>query len=275
MAVNYATNYSKAVDERFTLGAQTNNAINRDYDWAGAKTVTVFGMGVATMNDYTMNGQARYGVPAELDNTVQEMTLTKDRSFTFTIDQRNYNDTQMTMEAGKALRRQIDEVIIPEIDTYRLSKIVAGAGTNATPANIDKSNAYEKFLDGTSALINKKVPLKGLVAYVSTNFYKQIKLDSSFIKASDLAQEMLIKGQVGAVDGVPIVYIPDVYLPNKVEFVITHPMATTAVEKLVEYKTHENPPGINGWLVEGRIYYDAFVLNNKKGAIYVHKNATV
>lgn len=38
--------------------------------------------------------------------------------------------------------------------------------------------------------------------------------------------------------------------------------------KLESYKTHEDPPGINGTLVEGRICYDAFVLENKKKAIY-------
>jgi hypothetical protein len=42
---------------------------------------------------------------------------------------------------------------------------------------------------------------------------------------------------------------------------------------LSEYKIHDNPPGINGWLVEGRVYYDAFVLENKKSAIYVFKTA--
>ena len=50
-------------------------------------------------------------------------------------------------------------------------------------------------------------------------------------------------------------------------------MATTSPVKLSEYKIHDNPPGINGWLVEGRVYYDAFVLENKKSAIYVFKTA--
>ena len=47
----------------------------------------------------------------------------------------------------------------------------------------------------------------------------------------------------------------------------------TSPVKLADYKIHENPQGINGWLVEGRIYYDAFVLNNKKAAIYLSKQA--
>jgi len=43
----------------------------------------------------------------------------------------------------------------------------------------------------------------------------------------------------------------------------------TCFQSWLLYKQHENPQGINGWLVEGRIYYDAFVLKNKKTAIYV------
>jgi hypothetical protein len=62
-------------------------------------------------------------------------------------------------------------------------------------------------------------------------------------------------------------------LPAGVDFILTNKIAAIAPTKLTEYKTHDNPPGINGWLVEGRLYYDTFVLNNKKKAIYVHKSA--
>ena len=84
---------------------------------------------------------------------------------------------------------------------------------------------------------------------------------------------MLLKGQMGEVDGIPIITVPRSYLPENTAFMLTNPIATTAPVKLSEYKVHDNPPGINGWLVEGRVYYDAFVLNNKKKAIYVHKTA--
>lgn len=53
---------------------------------------------------------------------------------------------------------------------------------------------------------------------------------------------------------------------------ITHPVATVAPTKLEEYKIHQDPPGISGELVEGRIVYDAFVLDNKKMAIYYVAN---
>jgi len=39
---------------------------------------------------------------------------------------------------------------------------------------------------------------------------------------------------------------------------------------LLRYEPCDNPPGINGWLVEGRIVYDCYVLDSKKNGVYVH-----
>jgi len=47
-----------------------------------------------------------------------------------------------------------------------------------------------------------------------------------------------------------------------------HPIATVAPTKLDEYKIHPDPPGISGSLCEGRVVYDAFVLENKAKALY-------
>jgi hypothetical protein len=46
-------------------------------------------------------------------------------------------------------------------------------------------------------------------------------------------------------------------------------------KKLAEYKEHLDPPGVSGVLVEGRVYYDAFVTERKKVAIGVHRSALV
>ncbi len=151
--------------------------------------------------------------------------------------------------------------------------MVAGAGTTVTDDTIEATNAYESFLDGTSTLTENKVPLTGRIAYVTPTLYKFLKLDDNFIKASDIAQNMLITGQVGTVDGVAIIVVPASYLPANVNFVITHRVATCAPKKLEEYRTHMDPPGISGVLVEGRMIHDAFVMEQKKKAIYVSKSA--
>lgn len=83
---------------------------------------------------------------------------------------------------------------------------------------------------------------------------------------------MRLKGVIGDLDGLNVIKIPAARLPKKFGFMIVHPCATVAPTKLEEYKIHENPPGISGNLVEGRIVYDAFVLDNKKMAIFYEEN---
>ena len=274
MAINYAEKYSPQVDERFKLGSLTTALVNNAYDWLGVATVKVYSVPTAEMNDYTLTGSNRYGTPAELNNEVQEMTLAKDRSFTFTIDKKSKDDTMGVMAAGAALARQIDEVIIPEIDAYRISKLVAGAQTANVIKDVavTKANAYEKFLAVQEILDNKKVPAGGRICMCTPGYYNMLKLDEAFTKKGDMATKIAINGLVGEVDGVYIIKAPKSYFPENVNFLITNPIVMPAPIKLTEYKIHDDAPGISGHLVEGRIRYDAFVLDQKKDAIGVCQN---
>lgn len=271
MSINYAEKYSSKVDERFTLGSLTNGLVNSEYDWIGVETVKVYSIPTVAMNDYSLSGTSRYGTPSELGNEVQEMKVQKDRSFTFTIDRKSYDDTQMTMEAGRALRRQIDEVVIPEVDTYRIAALVAGAPEgNAKAGALSSSNAYASFLEVQEVLDDNKVPTAGRICIGRPKFINQIKQDEAFVKRGDMATQIAISGVIGEIDGVPIIKAPASYFPANVDFIITNPIAMPSPVKLQEYKIHTDAPGISGWLVEGRVRYDAFVLNEKKDAIGVH-----
>lgn len=273
MAINYAAKYSPVVDDAFRLGSLTQAAFGAKYDFEGVKTVNIYSNGTSALNDYKMSGSDRYGTPDELANAVQTVTISQDKSFTYTIDRANYDDTMMTIEAGKSLRDELDLVVIPNRDAYNLSVLVSGAGTTATAVTPTKSNAYSLFLEGTKTLGNNKVPAVGRIAFVSYDYYNLIKQDSSFVKSGDVSQNMLVTGSVGMIDGVNVIPIPDSYLPANVYLILTHPMAAAAPEKLAEYKTHTDAPGISGWLIEGRVRYDAFVLDQKKMAIYVQGKA--
>lgn len=275
MAINYAEKYSAKVDEAFALESKTNGAVNNDYDFAGVNVVNVYSIPTQALEDYDMGAKgSRYGTASELQDTKQTLTLSRDRSFTFTIDRKNLDDTMGTKAAGEALARQIREQVIPELDTYTLAKMAEGAGKTTNNETITKTTAYEKFLAGQEALGDAKVPLTGRIAFVSYGMYNFLKQDAAFIKQSDASQAITVNGQVGIVDGTAIVPVPRTYLPEGVNFIITHPVAVVRPVKLEDYKIHDNPPGISGFLVEGRIRYDAFVLNNKKNAIYVSTSAS-
>lgn len=272
MAINLAAKYSPKIDERFTKESQALMACSNDYEFNGVKTVKVYSIPTAGMTDYGRTGSARYGTPDELQDTIQEMTLTKDRAFTFTIDRGNKIQSMMVKEAGKALSRQLSEVVIPEIDTYIFGKLATTATTkgNLNTEAITKTNAYEMFLKGQEKLGNNLVPDSGRVAFCSYNFANLVKQDSAFMRYANTSQEMLIKGVIGEVDGTKIVKVPSSRLPVGCAFILTHPIAAVAPKQLESYKTHTDPPGINGDLVEGRMIYDCFVLDSKANAVYYH-----
>ena len=256
LCLNYAEKYSPIVDERFKIGPLTSGMVNNQYDWVGVKTVQVYSIPTSALTDYDITKAAnRYGTPAELQNDIQELAVTRDRSFTFTIDRKNHDDSMMVMEAATALRRQIDERVIPELDTYRIAALVSGAkaGNVFDKAAASAANAYNLFLDGQEALDNGLVPQGGRFAIVTPKFLNYIKLSDNFVKKGAMAQEIAITGVVGEIDGVYIIKAPASYFPTKVNCIITNNMVMPSPVKLEDYKIHQYPPGISGWLVEGRI----------------------
>lgn len=277
--VNYAVKYADAVDEKFKLGSLTAGIINNSFDWIGVETVKVFSRELAVLADYSLTGANRYGTPDELGNSVQELKVQQDKAFTYTIDRKTADDTNGTMEAAATLAENIDNLLIPAVDTYRISKIVAGAPTSGTYTKkshvvtkaITSSNAYEEFLAVQEILDDDKAPQGGRIAIVTPAYLTKIKLDPNFTKKGDMATQLSINGLVGEIDGVPCIKVPSSYMPEDVDFIITNPLASPAPTKLSEFKIHDNVPGISGSLVECRLRFDLFVLKNKADAIGVHK----
>ena len=281
MAVNYATKYASHVDERFRLGSLTEALINNNFEWLGVKTVKIFSRNLATLNDYSTSGSNRYGTPDELGNAEQEMTITQDKSFTYTIDAASEQDTNGTMEAAATLAENIDNLVIPAMDTYRLSVLAAKAPTEGTHTKkshiitkaVTNANAYEEFLACQEVIDDDKAPQGGRIAVVTPAYLNKIKLDDHFTKPRDIRQNIAINGFAGDIDGVPVIKVPTSYMPANFDFIITNPIACPSPVKLQEFKINYNAPGISGALVEARGRYDAFGLDKKTEASAVHKSA--
>ena len=85
---------------------------------------------------------------------------------------------------------------------------------------------------------------------------------------TDIGNELRLRGVLAMLDGCSVIKVPAIRLPEAFGFMIAHPCATVAPTKLESYVVHKNPPGISGYLLEGRVCYDAFVLDNKAKALY-------
>lgn len=270
MAVtDYAAKYSNAVDEKFRGEAKSEETINHDYDFVGAKTVKVYRIETSAMGDYARTGSNRYGTPEELDAAADEMTMTQDRSFTFTIDKMNEDETAGALQAGSALARQLEEVVIPEIDGYRFAAMATGAGTKET-GTLTKETIAPAITAATEVMDDERVPITNRFLVVTSAVYKLMKDSKDIALDTDVGQDMKLKGVIAYFDGMDVIKVSSKDMPANANFIAGHTSATVAPVKLAEYKIHDNAPGISGSLVEGRVYYDAFVLTNKKKGLYYH-----
>lgn len=270
MAKIYTEKFAEKIDERFSPTTVTHAATNNNYDFVGAKTVKVTSINTVALGDYDRD--KGYGAAKTIDNTVQELTMRKDRSFKIVLDKMDEEETKI--RAGEVLARQKREVIDPEMEKYRLGIMldVVTAGSNKITGAASKY--YENFLAANEKLDDADVPKAGRVAFVTPAFLNKLKLDANFIKASDLGQQMLLKGQVGEVDGVAILAAKKAWMEDntssttiKYDCLIAHKSATVAPVKLAEYKVITDSEDYSGTVFLGRIYYDCFVLNNKKAGL--------
>lgn len=283
MAIELVEKYMPYVDEQFTEESKKELLTNQDFTFSGAHSVKIYKASTGQMSDYGRTGPeegewSRYGKVQSLNMTTQTMQLKKDRSFTFAIDRLDEDETGGTLAAASALARQIREVVIPEVDTYTLGVMCASAGNKPNPVQLTSTNIFDEIFKAGIQLDNDNVPETGRALTVTPETLLLMKtckdgagryqeIVNTVISDTDRA-----RGVIGRLDGMDVIKVSAARLPENFGFMLSHPSATVAPEKLESYKTHNDPPGISGSLVEGRIVYDAFVLDNKKKAIYYQEN---
>lgn len=280
MAISLVTKFLPYVDEQFSTESKKSLLTNNDFKWTGAHTIKVYKVTTSSMNDYDRKGTgtgasgSRYGTVESLDATTEEFTLKKDRSFTFAIDKLDSDETEQQLQAASSLARQQREVVIPEVDTYVYGVMCEGAGYKPEPVKLTAANIYDEIIKANNELDNAEVPETGRYLVVTPDVYVLMKKSKDIVMETDISNELRVKGVIGMIDGLHVLKIPAKRLPVNFGFMLAHPCATVAPTKLEDYKVHEDAPGISGSLVEGRICYDAFVLENKTKAIYYQQNGT-
>lgn len=276
--INLASQIHKSVLERLSFDALTGNLFNKSLDMSfnGVKSVSYYSVGTAPINDYSRSGTNRYGTPTELDDFLQEMTMTQDKSATWTIDKGNQKEQFNIKQAQSTLKRQLRERFAPMIDKYRYDRWLGGAGIVAPMiAAPTKSTIVSSMVKMHYTLTGNAIPIKGRTYHVPIGQIDKLVLADEFHYSDALTTKILSNGEIGTFLGVPVKPVPDDYLPSGVYFACTYKPACISPVKLHDYKINTTPQGISGDLVEMRIIYDAFVDGTKASGIYVAANADV
>lgn len=276
--IELATQYAPYVDEIFTKESKIDILTNQDFSFTGAHSVKIYKISTSSMNDYDRNGKqsnySRFGDIKDLDATTEECTLKKDRSFTFVVDKLDNDETAGQLSGASALARQTRQVVVPEIDTYVYGVMCENAGTKPKAVTLTVENIYDEITKGTEVLDDADVPESERVLTVTPAVYRLMKKSPDITMQTDIGEDMRLKGVIANLDGMTVIKTSAARLPKDFGFMISHKSVTVAPKKLEEYRTHQDPPGISGELVEGRICYDAFVLENKAKGIYYQSQPT-
>lgn len=277
MAQNYAAAHLKKIDERYYRDSVIGSVINKGMrlDFNGKNSVTIYNVDTVPLYDYIRSGANRFGPLVELGTGTQTFTLSQDKSFTFTVDRGNLEDSQMVQEVAVAIKRQVREVNTPTQDIYVLG--VAGAyavaNSQGTTAATTNSNAYQQLIAQKAAMIDLLIAADNIHVFMSQTQYNLLRRDPEFKVASDGAYRDVKSGNVDTVDGMTLHVVPTSYLPANFGYLLIAEDVLIVPSKFDMVRTLGDVQGIDGWVAEGRQYYDAFIPTNKGKAIRYHKIA--
>lgn len=275
MAINLAVKYSDKIASMYTIGSLVAGKTSTDWDFSGVKTVKVYTPQTVEPVDYQREGTSRYGTPVEMGDVVQELTMTQDKSFSLVIDKGNNTEQALVKNAGRMLKLQTNERMVPMVDKYALARYANLAGTVAGITKPTKTTIIEALGTGAQVLDDGCVPADKRYVYLSGEMYNVLRQTSEFLGIETLGEKALAKGVVGEVFGMQVVKVPTSYLPAGCFFLITHRDAVVLPYKIRDAKVHQDPPGISGALLEGRSNYDAFVIGARCLGVYAAVDSTL
>ena len=279
MAINLITEYSTRLDERFKQKSLTEAHCGHDYSWDGVNSIVVYTIDNMAVQDYTLTGANRFtsgNAPTNIGDEVNTYTLAKKRSFSGIIEGVQNMDQKSIKKANALLRQTWDEVMVPEIDKYRLTTWANGAGlTVLNTTALTNQTIVRALLESQSKLNNKFVPRDGRVCFITETMAIETKLAEQLAHNDNFTTKALVNGECARLGGLPIVSVPDEWMPAGVEFMIKYKRATADPTKLKMLRALNQVQGIYGTVLEGLTRYDSFVLANKANGILVYAQSGV
>lgn len=267
--INYAEKYAGKIAECFTRDSFIKNNTLGTLDFSGGKTVRVTMLNTVPEVDYSRSGLSRYGTPTDVTDTIHEYTMTQDKAFNGIVDKGDASDQAISGKAGAWLRAQMREQCTPAADRYAFSQIAKFGHCGTVAAALDKTNVLDAVASSGAYMDEHLVPDDGRILYTPPDVYNAILLSDEFIRLDTLGSKSVSRGESGTLFGMKVIKVPSSILPKQVKFIAQLKSAVTMPYKLSETKVHTDPPGISGALIEGRHYYDCFVLGNKADGVYV------
>ena len=292
MSIALAAKYQPILDEVYKNASLTAfmDAKTKPVNFGGAAAVNVFKTSMVGLGNYARSTGYPVG---DVTGAWETLTLSKERGRAFSIDRMDDEET-LGMAFGTLAGEFIRTQVAPELDAYRFSTYASTTGIQevATPAALtDGAKVLAAFDVAMGKLDEKEVPAEGRKLFISSSCYNLLKGQLT----RTLSTETSADRRVFEIDGVEVIPVPQTRFykgitlvdgssaatggysktentGKNINFLLLHPSAVLQVTKLDSLKVFS--PEVNqtadAWLIQYRIYHDAFVYANKKEGIYSH-----
>lgn len=266
------------------LDAPTDSTVN----FAGANVVKVMKTEVVGLGTYSR----ATGYPkGDITLTWEALTLLASRGREFSIDRMDNEETlgqAFGTLAGEFIRTQV----APEVDAYRFAKYASWSGISTVAGATLDSTTILAAIDAAKAQMDAdEVPEEGRLLYMSTT--AKGALDGAVGRT--LGNERTVERRVQEFDGMEVIPVPQSRFKTAIDldagattsaggfapaagavdinFMIIYPPAVLQATKLDQLKVFD--PDTNqskdAWLLQYRLYHDAFLYDNKVDGVYLHK----
>lgn len=271
--INLHELYAKPMAMLYTHGSFLKGKTSTEYSWNGVESINITTPVTVPLNDYNRNASNnRYGTPTEMGDWVQRCPVTQLKSFSVTIDKANYNQQGLMKKAGRMMKAEVDEQVVPTIDKYAVNAWGHNAGKvvslNAAPS---KDDIIDHLAALEAAFNNAFVPISDRYVILPNTTVALYR--TAFDKLDTITDRLLLKGVVGKFGTMSIIGFPDDWMPANAHYVAFQRNSAIIADQVSDTVLHTNPPGIAGHLLEGLFVYDAFVVGARSKGVIVGANS--
>ena len=291
-SIALAQKFQPILDEIYKASSLTArmDAQTKPVNFAGANVVNVFKTNPIGLGTYSRVSGYKAG---QVVGAWETLTLATERGRAFVIDRMDDEET-LGMAFGTLASEFIRTEVAPEVDAYRFSKYASTASINGTAADLDANSIVAAIDTAKFELDKDEVPSEGRILYISDQCLNYLEGKVSRF----LGNENAVDKRVMRYSGMDVIMVPQTRFYTSVDlnagtdvdaggysksagakdinFMVIHPSAVLQVVKHAALKvfTPEENQTTDGWLIQYRIYHDAFVYANKLDGVYLHKKAS-
>ena len=273
MAINLVKKYHDKLVQALEYASQLSGKTTDEYKLDGGEGVYLTSLVPQALNNYNKAATSnRYGTPAEMQDTQQYIAWDYDKSYAITVDKANYQDGGYLKTAGAVIEEQNNDIVAPFIEQNFYAKLCGNAGKVVTGNAPSTSDILSRLAAIEAAFRNANIPKADRFVAVPTTVLQLFR--QSLTNCDNITDKMLLKGLVGRFGTLNVIEVADSDFLSDVYLVAWYRKAALKAFDIKESRVHQDPPGINGILVEYRVRGVNMVIGKYCGGVYVDCKST-